>query len=337
MPHRIAGRGTYRLDRTFPGVGRIARATGTNKARTFDAINAMLSALFETGRLDVLRRLRDAELHPMVAFSEWRETGTIRAQTGTWVRAMVDWVEQAAVGSDARYSYRAQVKRLVARYPNAGTDELPDLLRAQRLTLTPASFRVLRTATLAFLRDTVGRRSEIYLGVKDVDLKRERTRAPTPFMVEEIAALPTDVFAEAVTMFTTGMGAREYFSGKWAVEGDALHIRGTKRAGRDRLVPLLLEPILPRCQARWYRPKLKAAAPGHVLYDLRRGYAHLLETAGVPPSRIKAYMGHGARVMTDSYLRHDVLPHLAEDAGRVAPLLAPLHRQALRMQRGVSA
>ena len=32
------------------------------------------------------------------------------------------------------------------------------------------------------------------------------------------------------------MGPDEYFSLKWAVEDDLLHVKGTKRRGRDRLV-----------------------------------------------------------------------------------------------------
>lgn len=337
MPHHINGRGSYRLDRTFPGIGRLARATGTHKARTFDSINAMVSTLYETGRLDVLRRMRDGELHPMVAYSEWRETGTVqRYSAEPKLTEVVAWVEQAKIGSHARYSYRAQVRRIARQYPHATISQLPGIMRAMRLALTPASFRVLRTAVLAYLRDTLGRRSTVYGDVVDVEPRGERAKPGNPFTVAEVVALPPAVFGEAATMFTTGMGVAEYW-GRWTVVDGAVQIHGTKRAGRERVVPLVWEPVLPRVQARWWRPQLKAAASDHVLYDLRRGYAHLLEAAGVPLSRIKAYMGHGARVVTDVYLRHSVLPYLAEDAARIRPLLAPLQRRGLTMLAGASA
>jgi integrase len=52
-------------------------------------------------------------------------------------------------------------------------------------------------------------------------------------------------------------------------------------------------------------------------YDLRRTYANWLEAAGVPRTRRKMYMGHGASDVTDLYERHEVERFLAEDAERL--------------------
>ena len=43
--HRISRGGSYRLDRTFPGLDRIALASGTWNKELFGAYNRMLTAL----------------------------------------------------------------------------------------------------------------------------------------------------------------------------------------------------------------------------------------------------------------------------------------------------
>lgn len=55
-PHRINGRGTFRIDRTIPPVGRLAVASGTKDPAEFEAIKG------PGGLLDVLRRLERYEL-----------------------------------------------------------------------------------------------------------------------------------------------------------------------------------------------------------------------------------------------------------------------------------
>ena len=54
-PHKDQGRGTFVIDRRFPRVGRIKRASGTTDKKVFKAYNAMLDTLWVQGRLDLLR------------------------------------------------------------------------------------------------------------------------------------------------------------------------------------------------------------------------------------------------------------------------------------------
>jgi hypothetical protein len=58
-------------------------------------------------------------------------------------------------------------------------------------------------------------------------------------------------------------------------------------------------------------------------YDCRRGYATWLEAAGIPRTRWRLYLGHGATTVTDLYERHQVDAFLAEDAERLRLVLAP--------------
>jgi len=56
--HRISAHGSYRLDRVFPGVGRIAVASGATTAAEFKSRNELLTRLYNKGRLDLLRAIQ---------------------------------------------------------------------------------------------------------------------------------------------------------------------------------------------------------------------------------------------------------------------------------------
>ncbi|MEX2156013.1 MAG: hypothetical protein WD773_04145 [Gemmatimonadales bacterium] len=56
--HRTSPNGSYRLDRRFPGLGRIAVASGARTATEFQKRNALLTRLFDRGRLDLLRAIQ---------------------------------------------------------------------------------------------------------------------------------------------------------------------------------------------------------------------------------------------------------------------------------------
>lgn len=58
MPHRTSPGGTFRLDRVFPGLGRIAVASGATTATEFKKRDALLTRLYDQGRLDLLRAIK---------------------------------------------------------------------------------------------------------------------------------------------------------------------------------------------------------------------------------------------------------------------------------------
>src|SRR5438128_10939137 len=58
MPHRTSKHGTFRLDRRFPGVGRVAVASGATTAAEFHKRDALLTRLYDQGRLDLLKAIQ---------------------------------------------------------------------------------------------------------------------------------------------------------------------------------------------------------------------------------------------------------------------------------------
>ena len=62
MPHRVSKGGSYRIDRRFGSVGRLAIASGTKNVQTWRAYDSMLTELYGDGRLDLLRAIRDRRI-----------------------------------------------------------------------------------------------------------------------------------------------------------------------------------------------------------------------------------------------------------------------------------
>jgi hypothetical protein len=115
----------------------------------------------------------------------------------------------------------------------------------------------------------------------------------------------------------------------WSVRADRVHIGGTKRPGRVRDVPkafpsaLWPHVTLPRPSVgaknfwRWFRLAADHAGVPCTPYDLRRSFANWMEAAGIIRARRMAYLGHGARDITDLYERHEVEAYLIEDGAKL--------------------
>lgn len=317
--HRAMKRGTFILDRVFGGVGRIRRASGTTDPATFKAIDATLTNLHQTDRLDLLAAIRDGTAKPIDVWLRCREEGiATRSVTPHHLSNVVlEWIDTHPVSEHHRRDMRYCVTALL----NGDTvplAELPERLRAYRTAKArkPAMFNRTRSALMAYFRHTLGRRHPLYGAVADVPPLREVKAAGSPLEPKHLKGLPP----MALTMALTGMGPSEYW-GRWEILADRVCIHGTKREGRERVVPLVRKAkLVPPSMT--YKPfRLLLAAHGIKPYDLRRTYAVLLDDAGIPQSRQRAYMGHGPRTTTALYQRRNIEPHLKSDARRLATLL----------------
>ena len=81
MPHRTSKHGTFRLDRRFPGVGRVAVASGATTATEFHKRDALLTRLYDQGRLDLLRAIQAGALNVTEVYAADR-TGQLDTLTG---------------------------------------------------------------------------------------------------------------------------------------------------------------------------------------------------------------------------------------------------------------
>lgn len=331
---------TLIIDRTFPGVGRIKKASGTTNPAVKRKINRMLTALNDDGRTDILRAIRDNKLSLMEVHDAYQRRALDQLPTAETVRGLVDamtaWVDSLRAREDdaERYDYSRKhitalgttLGYLRAAAPKATLADLPKVLEKLRDSLGkphPRSFNLARAHAMAFVRATMKRSHPLYLAVVDVDLRKVPKRAPRPDLAPDWmrAMFPspeTDaVDSIAWSMATTGMGAEEYW-GKWTTMADRVRVYGTKREARVRDVPLVRTPTAPAMHRRTFEDKVRERTNRAIEpYDLRRCFSRWMESAGVPRIRRKMYMGHATGDVTELYERHEVEAYLIADAAKV--------------------
>jgi integrase len=315
----------------------------------------MLTALYEDGRWDILRAIRDGDLSLPEVHYAYQRKELDKLPTADTVKPLADamkaWIATLVVGRDASAKHvesletsRRYFERLNAKAPIADLPKLLDTLRTTLGTEHPRSFNLAKNAASAFVRGTLKKSHPLYLAVQAVEVRKVGApRERHPLSVEQMRNLFPDPDTNAVDaiawgMATTGMGPKEYW-GRWSVRDDRIHIHGTKRAGRVRDVPRVMVPAEPRMHRRTFENKVRERVPGITVYDLRRTYANWMESAGIPRTRRKLYMGHAAGDVTGLYELHEVTAFLADDAEKLRAMLKlqPTKSPTMTLHKGKGA
>ncbi len=313
------------------------------------ATRSMLRALFEDGRLDILRGIRDGHLGFLQVYDAYQRRALGELPAGdtlpTLATTMATWIASVPEYSAKHLENLETARRLFEKHKaDATLADLPRVLDELRLTYGaqhPRSFNLARAAALAFVRATLKKSHPLWLAVSAVEPRKVTPSAPgqplTPHAMLGLFPHPESDRIDAVAwgMVTTGMGSKEYW-GAWEIKTDRIHVKGTKRAGRVRDVPLVRAPAVPRLSRDRFEKLFRLRLKGSVTpYDLRRTYVRWLESAGVPRTRRKLYMGHAASDVTDLYERHEIASFLVEDAQKLLAFLTPTSAKssAIRRQR----
>lgn len=315
---------TKRLDRRFRHVGRIKREWGTDHKPTIRAMEGMLTTLFATGHLDLLRGLQDKTYSPLQVYDAFRTNSLERLPSARTIVPLVatmrEWIRVKKCSEEHRASLRQSLRYIEAIAKTTATlADLPGIVLKLDASLPDSSFNHLRVHVLGFLRSALKRSHPLYIAVWDIEPHTiTATRETHPLTVAEMVdltkALSPGHARNAWGMALSGMGPKEYW-GRWNIGVDRIHIFGTKRQGRDRDVPLIQRISVP-----YATPKAFAEALKHVdenvstPYDMRRSYANWMEAAGIIRARRKMYLGHGKKDVTDLYEKHQVSAFLVEDA-----------------------
>ena len=356
-PHLSNHRGTFRIDRIIPTIGRIVRASGTRDPAVYQAIvgarvpgrarvPGMLDLLHTPlRRFDLLRAIRDGHVTAAAVHAAW-QAGQLDALqvTGTdqpLKPALEAWLEQL-VNVETRRGYRGELTRAGALKAGLPIHELPALLRTYRDACQDKhvwrAFNLARAAGLAFLRDRFGTRNALYADVQDLrPLTRTQPRRLPPALSHAdllalCATLPEAAARCAQGMAYTGMNPKEFWA-TWEDQGDRVHVAGTKRAGRIRDVPRLAPLARPAMARVTFEKKLRAAAPHVSPKHFRNFFARWCDEAGIPAARRESYLGHGTRTMADLYPRAEVERFLEDDAAKLRASLGLTVKQTLRVHR----
>lgn len=364
-PHRASnGRGTYLLDRVVAGVGRIQRASGTEKISEWRAINSLVTELVVAMRQRqdataraVLRALHAGEIQGVVVLRAHRE-GTLDALVqipgATTPTSAISAAERrasepiaprwaafvaATTNKRTRRERDGAWRRLATVLPaDPAVRDLPDAVLQVRedLAAHPPMFNRVRAAAMAFTRKELTKVHPVYLAIAAVEaLAESPAEREAPSVVTAITirdALPAKAAVMWWSMYLTGMGPDEYDLA-WRHADGGIEIPGTKRRARARIVPQL-GPVVRRTMGwKQYRAALAALPHDVQPYDARRGFSRLVEhTPGVTTSRWKRYMGHALDV-TENYARARQVEAVQEDGPRIAAVLAAAEGQVRQARK----
>jgi integrase len=352
--------GSIRIRRKFrtgSGYIIISERCGSKDKREAKHLNSVLDSLFSRGHLGILRSLAKGTLTLMQvrdafdahALDSLPDENTIKPLQ----ESLTAWLDSYNIAETTRAGYRSCFTSLLRFGPKVpAVSDLPEMLEAMRTAYSAEhkaqGFNGVRSAIQAYLRSTVKRNNPLYLAVQAVEpLKIKARRAGNPLSVAQVlelmTKLPETMAKMAWTMCVTGMNALEYANG-WEIEGQTIRIHGTKRASRERVIPLFVSPseifrpegvrltigrftdgkyskkptnraVMIR-QVTWYPPLLQTlrVASKHQVqpHDCRRTFARWLNEAGVFDTHQAAYMGHGPRTMTALYKSPRVLAEMLE-------------------------
>lgn len=356
-PHQSNARGTFRIDRILPTIGRIVRASGTTDPAVFTAIvgkrtrggprvPGMLDLLARPlRRYEILRAIRDGHLVAIDVYQAWA-AGTLEALpiagAGQLLKpALEAWLDSLP-NIETRRGYRGELRRAGALRAELPLHELPGLLRRYRQTCQGKgvwrAFNLARSAAQAFVRDTLGLRSTVYGEIEDLrPLQRTARRRlpPAPTHAEflaKAAKLPLAAARCAQGMAYSGMNPKEFW-GAWEQLGDRIHIEGTKRVGRVRDVPLLAPITQPTIARITFKRALAKVWPEVTPKHFRNFYARWLDEAGIAEVWREMYLGHGVRTMADLYPRAEVDRYLTEHAAKIQAFLELTTRDLLRVEK----
>ena len=334
------GRGSLILKRHYPDVRPIRRASGTHDPALLTKIEAMCDALYneDPPRHDLLDGIATGRLKPLHVYATVRQgkVGTIPSADllPPLLETFKAWAESAESGEENRRSRLKAWKRWrESKIATAATTmgELPEVLAADRVRCAAhaVTFNNARAAAMAFVREKLSKRHLLHDQVADVPLlkatKKRRRRAFTVEGLREVVRhMGQPAGAMAWTMAVTGMGNKEYWSTPWEVYAPThVEIHGTKRGGRDRIVPYVCPLTVPMMGEKAFRAKLKAAAPDRTIYDLRRSFSVFAANAKIDEARRSVYMGHtSAKTMTQWYeMSAEIEEYLRADSDRLRAYL----------------
>lgn len=324
-----------RIDRVFPGVGRICLSSGTTKAGLFRRLNSMLTDLHEHGYIDILAAIKDGRLTLQEVYQ------AKRAERLSYVLAdmLLDrpleasleaWLPVSARASSSRERYRVSWSGLLDRIALPDDARVADLAGADWRSLhrdwpnSDADWNRMRAAVSRFLTMHLGDRYHPFRRelVGSIPRGREpRGRVPdvTPALFWSLLDHVRDDARPAfVVLAATGLRIRsEYLR----LEDHHLlpHTHGiqvpadAKTEGSSQTIRCgettwgwVLEAVPEELSYRQLYRAFKSAAasvgqPDLSPHDLRHLHGMLLSDAGVSEARIQSSLRHADPDMTRRY------------------------------------
>ena len=220
------GIGAYQFDRRFPGVGRIKKSSGTTSLSEFRRRDALLTKLFETSALDVLRAFHEGQITiEEIVEADRGNNPVLSMQRLATTQRLVPAIEAAlprmGSGKETRERYRRSLAKLVKLVPSLAVKRVADLLTVDWGSMADAWRE--SAADWNHIRRAVSRFLTVHLGdkyhplrrqiVSRIPHKKESPRTPdqsVELFLRLVAAMPAPARPCFMTMALTGMRIGEY-------------------------------------------------------------------------------------------------------------------------------
>jgi len=331
---------TFRFDRFIRGVGRIRLSSGASTATEFGRRNGILTKLYETGRLDVLRAFKTGK----ISIAQLVDLDRRDDLKGAFVdlnlarplwKLVTENLPNMGRGQETRRRYATSWKKL----ENSGILPSTCLVRDlefvdwKRLRTkwkgSPSDWNHLRRAVSAFLSLVLGGKHHPFRArvVAEIPIEKERERVPdlTPELFVEVASLtPEHARASYYVLAITGLRPGEYLA---LQKADLLPATFQIRVGegengvtgktRSSYATITVDPSLWHwieagvpstlrsgwLRKYWYRACETKGLPKVRLHDLRHCTAQWLVNSGQDLALVKSTMRHATLSMTERYAR----------------------------------
>lgn len=335
MSHRISKGGTYRIDRRFAGVGRIARASGTTNQKVFRRLDAMLSELYEDGHIDVLRGIKSGAWTLQEVYQAKRAgrvpylAAELALHRNLW-SAVDEWLPTSAPAESSRKRYATSfhsLQKLGVVPANASILSLREIDWSAVQTAWsggPADWNRFRSAVSRFLTMTLGDKYHPFR--REVIAAIPRAREP----MGRVPDLPVDLFWRIVndtpehvrpayvTIAAAGLRPGEYLELQdhhLRPHTRSIEVPGTKTRPSHDVVTVGEEawkwvraavpaPVRYKwLRIHWKRACERQGSPELTLHDLRHFYGQMLTEEGRPEVSVQAGLRHASPDMTRRYAR----------------------------------
>ena len=301
-----------------------------NAETTVKEMKLMVKELIRSRDKLTLKKIEDGSLSLASAHKWWREGRVHLAQGYEKYRVVKEWLQYYDEGPFAektKTNRRAIVAGLVSKgylTPDTVVNELPGVLKRARkhyeLAKQAPAFNTIRIEMGALLTKGLGMDSDSPF-VRDLmrvpQLKQGKRREPHSFetprecaaFCKQILERPSPharLYVESVLfMCKHGLRPEEFEGGLFKIDPDTDHlwVGGTKNVNAKRVAPLSSFFAGQPPKIGTLNMLFKRMGSPVRCRDFRRTFALWAEAAGIPQARVSAYLGHGAKTMTQRYQR----------------------------------
>lgn len=336
-PTKTSADGCFRFDRILRGVGRLTLSSGTRKLPEFRRRDALVSKLYDQGRLDLLRALVGKQLSIQDLVLADREERLNAVASDLLARRPL-WGAVTHLFPEGRYRRSWEAFRRSGKMPRtiAGLQAVDWITLEKVWGRSPADWNHLRRAVSRLLTLVLDdkwhpvRRKVMAKFPERHEVDREPDLSVADF-IRTTLLVPGPLRPAYWTMAITGLRVGEFCaltSLNLRPKSHAIEIVGR---GSNKKVPRVL-PVDPRlwtwveravpCPVThwhirnvWRRARVAAGIGPVRLHDLRHCMAQWSTDAGADLSMIQAQLGHATIQMTGRYAKRKLRQQHAKIMG----------------------